>query len=130
MSEFGDVVYSYSRKQAIEDGVLVDVDQFIKTWDMDSLFKFPVVMTSAVYEECMRWDDKDSAQSEPGRLWDILYMAYEASSQAASDQTRVDYQISYVSRADGNRKIANLSCHVGPGDNAEPVITIMFSRED
>ena len=43
---FGEMISSYSRKQALEDGVLVDLNQFIPV--PESGYKYPVACTIAV----------------------------------------------------------------------------------
>ena len=55
---FGETIYSYSRAQAIEDGVLVDLSQ------VDSVrqhWKYPFACTSAV------WAIIEEALQEPGQ---------------------------------------------------------------
>src|ERR1019366_7436165 len=42
---FGDVIYSYTRKQAIEDGVLVDITEMAK----EAGIKYPVAITSTAF---------------------------------------------------------------------------------
>jgi len=74
-SIFGDLKYSYTRTQAIEDGVLVDAGPMAQ----EAGFKWPVALTSAVWEDCVAWNDADSErqthQDESGRLWDVLFSA-------------------------------------------------------
>src|ERR1039458_9449603 len=42
---FGNVIYSYTRKQAIEDGVLVDITEMAK----EAGIKYPVAITSTAF---------------------------------------------------------------------------------
>ena len=42
---FGDVIFSYTRKQAIEDGVLVDITEMAK----EAGIKYPVAITSTAF---------------------------------------------------------------------------------
>ena len=42
---FGNVIYSYTRKQAIEDGVLVDITDVAK----EAGIKYPVAITSTAF---------------------------------------------------------------------------------
>ena len=44
-----DVIFSYTRSQAIEDGVLVDLSE----WARETGFRFPVACTRAVWERCI-----------------------------------------------------------------------------
>jgi type I site-specific restriction endonuclease len=46
---FGDVIYSYTRKQAIEDGVLVDITEMAK----EAGIKYPAVRRPLY--PCGRW---------------------------------------------------------------------------
>ncbi|MCP4286877.1 MAG: hypothetical protein GY792_20935, partial [Gammaproteobacteria bacterium] len=59
-SIFGEVISTYTRAQAIEDGVLVDAGPTAK----EIGFRFPVALTSAVWADCVAWTDSDS-QKKP-----------------------------------------------------------------
>ena len=75
---FGEVVSSYSRAQALEDGVLVDAGAMAQ----ETGFKWPVAITAAAWSDCVVWSDADSErqvhQDQSGRLWDVLFMAQHA----------------------------------------------------
>lgn len=45
---FGEVIYSYTRKQAIDDGVLVSLSDLFPE-HCQQLYKYPVAVTSAVW---------------------------------------------------------------------------------
>ena len=69
---FGDVIYSYTREQALEDGFLVDVSETAS----EAGFTIPVAMTRAAWTDLVEWNDNNRAfQDEAGRLWDVLTMA-------------------------------------------------------
>ena len=74
-SFFGEVISTYTRAQALEDGVLVDAGPMAK----EVGFRFPVALTSAVWSDCVAWTDSDSQkmpfQDQSGRLYDLLFMA-------------------------------------------------------
>ncbi|CAJ6925858.1 ISBma1, transposase [Burkholderia pseudomallei] len=55
-SPFGRVIFSYTRAQAIADGVLIDVSSAA----LDVGFRHPVALTSAVWADCVAWADADS----------------------------------------------------------------------
>ena len=120
-----DVIYSYTRSQAIEDGVLVDVSLMAK----DAGIKFPVALTAALWAEYIRPSDDDAicCQSIEGRLWDTL-MVFRSAARVCSDAVLLFY-VSFVMKG---RKMATplLKAHICPGDNGEPVITIMLKDED
>ena len=136
----GDVIYSYTRAQAIADGVLVDVTETAK----EAGFRWPVAITRTAWEDCVAWSDEDSErqahQDESGRLWDILSMAINAIRLAASnarkgvpqDPSLMLFELYRVPR-DGKSirpQLTRLKLVAGPGDDAEPVITIMLPNED
>lgn len=126
-----DVIHSYSREQAIADGVLIDVTSTAA----EAGFKIPVALTSAVYEDCVRWDALDewaAGQDEAGRLWDVLWVAITAAHRQRQDTSRVEFDILRIPRYGAVRGLSQvrLSMVVGPGDQGEPVITIMQPGED
>lgn len=130
---FGDVIYAYTRAQAIEDGVLVDVTEMAR----EAGFRFPVAMTATVWGDCVEWSDEDSKrqthQDEAGRLWDVLWMGMYAARRSASRNTsQISFSLYRVPR--GGRgvraRLTHLKLVIGPGDDGEPVITIMLPNED
>ncbi|MBG7602733.1 MAG: hypothetical protein IZT60_09340, partial [Gammaproteobacteria bacterium] len=50
---FGDPIYVYTREQAIDDGVLVDVTDVAK----EAGFKLNTCVTHAVWEDCCAWTE-------------------------------------------------------------------------
>lgn len=130
---FGEIISSYTRAQAIEDGVLVDVTETAK----EAGFKVPVALTRAVWEDCVAWGAEDSErhgvpQDESGRLWDLLWMTCLASRRAASEDIQVLVGLLRVPRHGRGRlpRRVTLVAEIGPGDEREPVITIMWPGED
>ncbi len=131
-SFFGKVISTYTRAQAIEDGVLIDPGSMAR----EAGFKWPVALTSAVWADCVAWTDDDSEQQihqdQSGRLWDILYMASHAIRTSKDSGDRMLFQLYRVPR-DGHSTeavLVTLKLIVGPGDTAEPVITILLPNED
>lgn len=129
-TEWGELVHSYTRSQAIADGVLIDVS----TMAREAGFRIAVALTAEVWADCVEWTDADSArqvgQGEAGRLWDVLWLAHLAARRAQSD--RVTFELFRVPRGGrGQRpRRTTLQLHIGPGDDAEPVITILAPGED
>ena len=116
---FGETVYSYSRAQAIEDGVLVDlshVDSIKQHW------KHPFACTSAVWgiiEEALQQPDQDSC----GICHDISTMA-----KLAIRSARDADQILFTVIITGKKHAMKL--HIGPEDTAAAVLTLMLPYED
>ena len=131
-SIFGDVISTYTRAQALEDGVLIDPG----TMAAEAGFKWPVAITADAWADCVAWTEDDSArqvhQDQDGRLWDVLFMAFYAVRTSQKSGDRILFQLLRVPR-DGRStkaKLVTLRMIVGPGDSGEPVITILLPHED
>jgi hypothetical protein len=131
-SFFGDVISTYTRAQAIEDGVLIDISPIAK----EAGFEWRVAMTAGAWADCVVWSDRDNQaqvyQDQSGRLGDILYMASYAIRTSKDSGDRLLFQLYRVPR-DGHSMEAvliTLKLIVGPGDSGEPVITILLPHED
>jgi hypothetical protein len=122
------VVHAYTRAEAIEDGVLVDVTETAR----EAGFRVPVALTRGVWTEAVEWDEANGApQDEDGRLWDVLWMAWVAARGRRNDD-RLTYEVFRIPnepRATVARRI-ELVLHIGPGDEGEPVVTVMLPGED
>ena len=128
------VIHVYTRAQAIADGVLIDATELAR----EAGFRFPVALTTEVWAECVAWEQDDCErqvhQDVTGRLWDVLWMASVAirARGGASRSSRMPFQLLVVPR-DGKSRQAReveLHVHIGPGDQGEPVLTIMMPWED
>tara|TARA_R100001143_G_scaffold62126_1_gene64604 strand:+ start:536 stop:955 length:420 start_codon:yes stop_codon:yes gene_type:complete len=128
---FGTPIHVYTRSQAIEDGVLVDVTHAAH----GAGFRIPVAMTAAAWADCVAWDESDTQrqtqQDQAGRLWDVVWMAIQAARRAGATQ-RIAFRLHRIPR-DGcsvRPKLTSLHLHIGPGDDPSPVITILMPDED
>ena len=125
---FGEVIYAYTREQAIADGVLIDVSKMAK----EAGIKFPVAVTSAVWHEYIVPDKAmvEFGQDENGRLWDVLWMFRCNALRNSSDL--MFFEVYFFMDGDGvpKKELVTLKAACGPGDNGEPVITIMKPDED
>ena len=121
-----EIIHTYTRKQAIEDGSLVDVSKMAR----EAGIKWPVAVTRTVWEKYVRTDDRDRelGQSEEGRLWDILWMFRVAATSANSSQTELRFKLYHQSK--GKMKLITLKAVAGPDDEGNPCITIMMPDED
>lgn len=124
---FGPVIHSYSRAQAIEDGALVAVSPEVAA---EAGFRYPVALTAAAHADAVAWDH-GGFQDEAGRLWDVLWMARLAAG-CASGGSRLVYTLLRVPNEAGKDEpeMTTLVLHIGPGDELEPVMTIMTPGED
>ena len=67
-----EMIYSYTRRQAIEDGVLIDLTQ----WAKETGFKYPVACTATVWNQyivppAQEENTRDLGQCERGRAHDL-----------------------------------------------------------
>jgi hypothetical protein len=117
---FGEPISSYSRKQAIEDGVLVDLSQFKEVSELWKHHMASTVAVWAIIEGAIRDEGKDLA----GILWDISHMAMVAARIGGVKTSVVRFRVMI------GRELHELKLQVGPGDRGEPVLTLMLPLED
>jgi len=121
-----EVIHSYSRADAIRDGVLVDASAIAR----EAGFKYGVALTRAVWEQCISIPSGVIGQDEAGRLWDVLHML-AASIRRGADGSTVPFVVHVRNSNHGGMPPAvPLYAVCGPGDDGEPVITVMLPGED
>ncbi len=120
------VIFSYTRKQALEDGVLVDLTE----WAAQTGFVIPVACTSAVWHQYIVPPEqtRDLGQSERGRGHDLLWVLFNAIKRQAEGDT-VMFKVIFL-QARNRQETVKLKAIIGPGDSADPVITILRPEED
>ena len=123
---FGEVISAYSRREAIEDGVLVDVTETAK----QAGFCTPVALTRAVFEDFVRVPKGVPCQDEAGRLWDIIWMlGFAIASDARGGFRELEFKLNVRNDSSGPQRVV-LKAVSGPGDEGEQVLTIMLPEED
>ena len=131
-----DIIHSYTRADALEDGNLVDVSQWC-----GGMFTVQTVVTRSVWEDCIEWSKEDTertgmGQDTRGRAHDVLWLAFlTARSKRGSSDQRREFDVYRIPRhhKKGQRigaQRVRLAVVVGPGDHMEPVINIMQANED
>jgi hypothetical protein len=125
MFENFDLIHRYSRAQAIADGVLVDVSAVAR----EAGLRWPVALTRAVWERCVRVPDGVLYQDEAGRLWDVLFLLALAARRCDSAEVRFAVHVR-DDNSDCTPPLVRLKAVCGPGDDGEPVITVMLPHED
>ena len=132
------IIHRYTRAYAIADGVLVNADSIESGICASGGFTVPVAFTSAAWADTVAWNDDtetdkgtSTGQSETGRLWDVLTMARVAA-RNSGNTSRVNFKVLRIAPEGTNTRatLADLVLHIGPGDEGEPVITIMRRGED
>ena len=120
-----DIISSYTRADAIQDGILV-VDP-IEALRREAGIKYHCAMTAELFEAINpNASEKMLGQDLEGRVWDMLVM-FRMAVRKAQNATTIPFSF-IVRRKKGPRGadlvIATAQC--GPGDAAEPVITFML----
>ncbi len=120
------IIYRYTRAQAIQDGVLVDLTE----WAKETGFKIPVACTSAVWQDYVEPPaaTKELGQSTRGRAHDLLWMLHNAIRGFAYGDC-LHFQVIFL-QAPQRQETVKLKAVCGPGDQGEPVLTIMLPDED
>ena len=128
MNDFwGEPISTYTRAQAIEDGVLVDLMQGEMAAVARQHYKHPIACTSAVFSIMQRAvENKRYGNSYPGILHDMLWMSRVMKRQV--DPSTVIFRVLIAGA--GRQKNYDFRLTVGPGDQGEPVITITLPSED
>lgn len=120
-----EIIHAYTRADAIADGFLIDVTDMA----IEAGFRYPVALTDTVWNTCVEVDSECTHQDEQGRLWDVLMLLRFA---ICRDTDKVNRIIRSPPCRRGWQQDRDLpeKAICGPGDNAEPVITIMLPGED
>ena len=126
MFDRDDLIHSYSRAQALADGVLIDVSATAK----EAGIRYPVALTAAVWARCVAVPPGVAGQDEAGRLWDAVWLLRLAVGQSdGGPEVRFGVHV-----RDDNRErtppLVRLKAVCGPGDRGEPVVTVMLPDED
>lgn len=127
MFEKEDVIYSYTRKNAIEDGILIDVTEDAR----DSGIKFSIAVTVKLWNHYIKPSNEMESigQSKDGRLWDLLVMFIHAANRS-NGQSTIRYKVLFQMVENEEPDLVEIKALCHPGDTMEPVITLMLPDED
>jgi hypothetical protein len=120
-----EIISIYSRAHAIDDRVLVDVSDAAR----ETGLRFPVALTRAAWDLCVAMTPaaERAGCDERGRLHDVLSMLLWAIGRSRRG-CEVSFEVLCVtSRA--RPTCIPLRAVAGPGDDAEPVMTLMLPEE-
>lgn len=135
-----DVIFAYSRADAIRDGVLIEIPEDLVH---EAGVSVPVAVTRAVWEGYVSPHDLDElpGQSVNGRMWDLLWML-RWSAVRSHHTNLIQFEVDFVIMQEVSERselvlvrepvqqTVLLKAVCGPGDEGEPVITIMLPEED
>ena len=121
------IIFRYTRSQALDDGVLVDLSR----WAGETGFRIPVACTQAVWADYIEPPEGtlDLGQSQRGRAHDVLWMLYLAIKRSSPGESELRYDVIFLNEQLEHETVT-LKAVCGPGDEGEPVMTIMMPFED
>ena len=127
------IIFSYTRAQAIADGVLHDVSETAK----ECGFRIPVAVTDTVWKKWVCVDHRpellDVGQSTEARLRDLLMVLHLRIRQLPKNARteRLVFRVRFlVDPEDETVEEAELTADCGPGDSGEPVVTVLLPEFD
>jgi hypothetical protein len=117
-------ISQYSRAQCIKDGQLIDVTN----WAKRSGMKFPVAVTRAVWFGIIEPDEDTTAVTpkNAARLGSCLSSLVKAARATSGDRISFQFEVTIK----GEPQTFTLYATLMPGDDFEPVITVMNLDED
>jgi len=122
-----DIVSTYTRAQAIEDGVLVDLMQNELEAVCRQHFKYPIACTITVFQIMQKAvENPRYCNDYASILHDMLWMSRTVS-RWVDEQTR-NFRI--IIQGAGRQRYYDFKIVCHPGDQGEPVLTIMLPGED
>lgn len=134
---FGNLIFSYSRAQAIEDGVLMELKEAAALG-----FKVHTVCTERVWRSIIEWPQtQKQATAQYLREVALLRAAFLAvKAKIAMEKAgipdpqpeRLDFHVRAIVFNNGEPETKDVQLYmlIGPGDTLDPVGTIMFEDED
>jgi hypothetical protein len=124
---FGEVIYAYTRAQAVADGVQVEVAKTAQ----EAGIRFPVFITRTAFDAYVTVPPDVTGQDEAGRLWDVVWRLSFAILKAQPGQTRLPFAL-YVRNDNRAPRLIKLIAMCGPLDldDPQPAITVMLPDED
>ena len=127
MNEDFTLIHSYTRREAIEDGVLIEVTDTAKEFG----FRLPIALTSTAWETCITVPPGVTGQDERGRLCDVLWMLVVAIRTSGGDVDELRYELHVRSDNEADDPpLVELKAVCGPNDDGTPCITVMLPDED
>ena len=126
MDDNRNLIFSYTRAQAIEDGVLIDVTAQAK----EAGFKIHTVVTDNLFHTYLAPPAglEGEGQSLEGRLHDLLFRTLIAA-KASSSGDRAEFDVLFLMKP-GRWDTVHVLAIMGPGDHGEPVLTIMLPEDE
>jgi hypothetical protein len=127
-----DIIHSYTRAEALKDGVLVDVSEAAKSLG----FLTPVAFTQDVHGNHVQPSNVTRPEDAQERITGILTALRAAHAREVRTRTlqagdSVIFRLPLPAGAEASRApVHYLKALLGPGDAGEPVVTVCEVYED
>lgn len=127
---FGEPISVYSRADALRDGVLIAADP-------DTCREAGILWPVAVTDHLWSYIDPGNLEEMPGqsvsgRLWDLLWI-FATTAKMSRGESRIKFRVSFQMKTGRTRPRIETIMIIGvcgPGDEGEPVITLMLPEDD
>lgn len=122
------IIHGYSRKQAIEDGTLIDLSDIA----CPLFWIWPVACTAGVWQQLVACGVDPEKEAEGGatysrRAKQLIVNSWEAAQAQRNDGERSNI-LKFIADTDAGSTM--VWARVTPGDDGKPVVTIMLISED
>ena len=123
---FGGIIYTYTRSQAVADGMHIDVTKTAR----EAGIKFPMFLTRAVFDNYVAVPAGVTGQDEAGRLHDLVWMTRFAILRSHGHTDRLPVAL-YVRNDNHRAKLVKLIavCSALDIDDPQPAITLQMPDE-
>jgi hypothetical protein len=124
-----EIISMYTRAQAIEDGILVDMTQEpFGALAREAGLKWPIAMAMTAFMDFVAVSDASDAKGHAGqdvkaRWWDAVFMFRRTRRTISPLEARWSL---CVQDPDGRVRKKELKCVSGPADDGEPCLTFML----
>jgi hypothetical protein len=122
-----ELISVYSRADALRDGVLIDLSDLAR----QAGFRIPLAVTEAVYRSYLDPSPElaNEGQSFAGRAWDLLQILRFAAA-VYTDRSEIHFKVLFVLSPGCPPEPVPLKALCHPGDNGEPILTVLLPNED
>ena len=122
-----EIISSYSRADAIRDGVLIDITDIAKRFG----FKYPVAITSNLYYTYIDPNGNMNSIREVDNtlIGDVLTTLYYSIKNSKENETNIVTVKMTIEISPNETSEIEFWAHCGPGDDYRPVITIMLPED-
>lgn len=126
-----EIISTYSRAQAIDDGVLVDCNQApFDELNRNAGLKLPVAMTATAFNQFVALTPKakEVGNDIKGRYWDVVFM-FRLAARQNPNVGELQFKFYCVTER-RNPTLCTLKCVIGDDDQGNPCFTFMLPDED